>query len=234
MTSARRRKGAMKPGHLAVSPPRTRRRPGDVADWLRTGPCLQEMREAYPQEWKRVDADVAALVERADAEELQTYLSKLTQPPARRPGHLPPRQELISDTIRQQMAIHAVTAALLAAEAGVSDGHIALGRWNRRLMEKLFLSRSSTRKAVSLTAFRLVWPLLTQRRRLMPIMFEQGVYCFYSHSLLRGVERLIAGRACFEIAAGDGTLTRLLTEREFRSPPLMITVGTAPSATGRT
>ena len=80
-------------------------------------------------------------------------------------------------------------------------------------MKELLLSRSSTRKAVSLLAFRLVWPFLTQRRRLLPMVFQQGVYCFYSHSLLRGVDRLIAGRSCLEIAAGDGTLARLLGDR---------------------
>ncbi len=201
-------------GQAQIAGPRTGQRPGDVAEWLRAGPSLQEMCEAYPADWQRVDAEVARLVERGDTQEMHAYLGTLMQQqapsPAGRSGRLPPRQVLISQTIRQQMAIRAVTQALLVAEAGVSGDQIALGRVNRRVIEKLFLTRSSRRKAVSSIAFRLVWPLLTQRRRLMPMMFQQGVYCFYSRSLLRGVADLIGGHSCLEIAAGDGTLTRLL------------------------
>jgi hypothetical protein len=61
-----------------------------------------------------------------------------------------------------------------------------------------------------MAAFRWVWPLVSQRRILMPLVQPRGIYCFYSRELILALADLIGERSCLEIAAGDGTLTRFL------------------------
>ncbi len=61
--------------------------------------------------------------------------------------------------------------------------------------------------------FRLTWPRLTQRDRLMPLVQPQGIYCFFSGAFVRELARLIGDAPALEIAAGDGTLTRFLRAR---------------------
>jgi hypothetical protein len=59
-------------------------------------------------------------------------------------------------------------------------------------------------------AFRALWPLLWQRRLLMPLVGPRGIYCFYSKPLIRRLADMIGERPALEIAAGDGTLARFL------------------------
>jgi hypothetical protein len=61
-----------------------------------------------------------------------------------------------------------------------------------------------------MVAFRLVWPLLWQRRFLMPLVGPKGIYCFYSKPLIRKLADMIGDRRTLELAAGDGTLARFL------------------------
>ena len=70
--------------------------------------------------------------------------------------------------------------------------------------------RGLERKPASLAVFRWVWPLVAQRRILMPLVVPRGIYCFYTRELVRALTRLVDGRTCIEIAAGDGTLARFL------------------------
>ena len=83
---------------------------------------------------------------------------------------------------------------------------------NGWLAQKLLFKKGLERRPVSMPAFRVLWPLLTQRRRLMPLVEPQGIYCFNSRSLIGALADLIEGRPCLEIGAGDGTLARFLSE----------------------
>ena len=74
----------------------------------------------------------------------------------------------------------------------------------------LFAGSGLERKPVSMAAFRLVWPLVRQKRYLMPLVEPRGIYCFYSKSLVARLAARIGERPCVEIAAGDGTLARFL------------------------
>ena len=58
--------------------------------------------------------------------------------------------------------------------------------------------------------FAMVWPLLTQKSYLMPLVEPRGIYCFYSRRLIKEIVRLADGRRTLEIGAGDGTLSRFL------------------------
>lgn len=118
------------------------------------------------------------------------------------------------------------TAAQLAT--GRPTANLRFGRFDGWLVDRLFFARQPraasgalpaagpppagqlVRKPVSMTAFRWVWPLIRQRRILMPLVAPRGIYCFYSRELVRALTDLIGARSCLELAAGDGTLARFL------------------------
>jgi hypothetical protein len=49
-----------------------------------------------------------------------------------------------------------------------------------------------------------------QKRLVMPLVQQRGIYCFYSGELVTALARLVGDRPCVELAAGDGTLSRFL------------------------
>jgi hypothetical protein len=110
------------------------------------------------------------------------------------------------------MARLALEKTALAVAARESQGRVRLGLWSGLVAQRLLFEGGLRRKAVSLRAFRLLWPLVPDRRLLMPLVQPRGIYCFFSRELVRAVAALVGGRACLEVAAGDGTLSRLLRE----------------------
>jgi hypothetical protein len=111
------------------------------------------------------------------------------------------------------MTIEATRQAYLAASTGVTEGPVRFNLLNGLVLQRLLFEKGLHRKPVSLLWYRLLWPLLRQRNRLLPLVMPEGIYCFYSRPLVANLAGLIGSRRCVEIAAGDGTLTRFLTDR---------------------
>jgi hypothetical protein len=109
-----------------------------------------------------------------------------------------------------RMARLAVERALLSAATGHVEGTVRLGRWSGFLAQVLFFGRGLERRPVPMRAFRLLWPLVTEKRLLMPLVQPRGIWCFYSLELVKGLAALLGDRPALEVAAGDGTLTRFL------------------------
>jgi hypothetical protein len=107
------------------------------------------------------------------------------------------------------MAYLAAQRTVQAAALGTRGRH-RFTLWNGLLVQKLFFARGLQRKPVSMRAFRWLWPLVTQKRLLMPLVNAKGIYAFYSKELLAALARLTADRPALEIAAGDGCLSRFL------------------------
>jgi hypothetical protein len=118
----------------------------------------------------------------------------------------------LSSIVRARMAFLAAQRAVQAAALAGSSGRVRFGLWSGFLVQKLFFARGLVRKPVSMLAFRRWWPWVTQKRLLMPLVEPRGIYAFYSQELIRALAERIGDRACLEIAAGDGTLTRFLAE----------------------
>lgn len=186
------------------------RQPAAVAEWLRTRPSLAELRAAYPREWQRVEAQVAQLVRQGDPERLTRRLQELSAPVRTSSGRMKDRASLVSETVQRHMLAEALRQASSASQTGVTQGKLRLGKVNGTILQWLLFSEGLRRKAASASLVRLVWPMLSQRERLMPLVTPRGIYCFYSRSLIRGMARLIGDRPSLEIAAGDGVLSGLL------------------------
>ncbi len=187
-----------------------RKRPREAIVWLRTHPTLEELCRHYPTEWAVVQQSIAEMQQRGGQEELRESLRAAlrTAPHAR--DRQVSQGERVSAEVRRQMLVQAVRRASLIASTGVSTGSVRFGLVSGWILQRLLFRRALERKPVSMTAFRAIWPLLRQRRFLMPLVRPQGIYCFYSASLLTGLKDLVDDRPCVEIAAGDGTLSRLL------------------------
>ena len=188
--------------------------------WLKTNPALDELCAKYPAEWAAVQGEISAIVERGVAEELKAYLEKLSRPDKSAAG-MPQQNEAaaLSQFVRSRMAHESVKKlclSTLAADTGVTKGKLLFNLFNGFIAQKLLFARALERKPVSLFWFRLLWTLVWQKKRLMPLVQPKGIYCFYSRELIKALADIIAGRNCLEIGAGDGTLARFLKEQGVR------------------
>jgi hypothetical protein len=156
------------------------------------------MREAHPREWEQVQRELSAVVATGDMDELKAYVRRVS-----RGGG--------GSDVKRAMAVEALRKLCVSAATGVKSGKVRFNLVNGWLAQKLlFHGKGLERKPVSLAAFSLVWPLLTQKSFLMPLVEPKGIYCFYSRRLIRELATLIGDRKALEIAAGDGTLSRFL------------------------
>lgn len=179
--------------------------------WLAGRPDLDELREAFPEQWQRTAAQLSEAAQ-AGPDGVRSALAGLTT--TRRAGdRRAPLVEVVAAEVRRQMLLQALDRALFVAETGVREGTVRLGLVQGTIAQRLLFRRDLERKPVNLALFRLVWPLLTQRRRIMPLVRRRGIYCFYSDALVRSLARVADGRRTLEIAAGDGTLTSFLHRR---------------------
>jgi len=190
-------------------------------EWLKTNPSLDELCARYPSEWAAVQQEISAIVERGVAEELKVYLERLSAHAALNKSSSgnwqKNREAALSQFIRSRMAHESVKKlclSTLAADTGVTKGKLRFNLFNGYIAQKLLFSRGLERKPVSLFWFRLFWPLVWQKKRLMPLVQPKGIYCFYSRELVEALAGMIASRSCLEIGAGDGTLTRFLKDRD--------------------
>jgi hypothetical protein len=193
-----------------------RRRTEQVRRWLESGPSLTELREAYPAEWVTVQRELKAAVAHGDLEHLKAYAAAAAAPPPHRNHRRRDPGALIAEQVRRQMAAAALKQLAVSAATGVHEGHVRFNLLNGYVAQKLLFSHALQRRPVSLFWFRIMWPLLWQRRFLMPLVAPKGIYCFYSKQLIRALTALIGDRPCLEIAAGDGTLSRFLSDAGVR------------------
>ncbi len=187
----------------------------DVRAWLRRRPSLEQMQEAFPAEWELVQRDIAGLVERGDLDELRDYVASVSHGGG---GDRMPRSPAarMAAEVRRAMTAEALRRLCFSLSTGVSEGRVRFNLLNGWVGQKLLFARALERKPVSMFWFRLVWPLLWQRRFLMPLVGPKGIYCFYSRRLVQELATLVGDRSCLEIAAGDGTLSRFLAEEGVR------------------
>lgn len=186
------------------------RSPRQVRTWLDGRPPLEELIAAYPAHWRAVQRAVSPMLARRDVEELRAYVLSAGGDGHRRGRARGPGLTDLELQIRDRMTVEAVRQVMVSMSSGVPDGRVRFGLVNGFVAQRLLFEHDLERKPVSLRWFRALWPLLWQRRLLMPLVQPQGIYCFYSRSLVDRLVELIDGRPCVEIAAGDGTLTRFL------------------------
>ena len=187
-------------------------RPEDVLTWLQSEPPIEDLRESFPGEWDRVRREAAERNAVGD-EALRDYVGAGLTPARSGRDRTRSKEVRVREEVRRRMLLEMLRQADLARETGISSGRVAFNRWNGVLAQRLFFAHDLVRKPVSMKAHRIVWPLLGQRRLLLPLVRRHGIYCFYSRAFVKVLAELAADRPILEIAAGDGTLTRFLREQ---------------------
>lgn len=177
---------------------------------------IDDLIKRFPDEWNTVGAALVEATATKRPEAIEAFVRSA------REAALPYRQRLeksrknpevlataMPHLVRNRMAYLAAQRAIQAAALGARGRH-RFSLWNGFLVQKLFFAQGLVRKPVSMRAFRWLWPLVTQKRLLMPLVNPKGIYAFYSKELVTALAQVIDGRPALEIAAGDGSLSRFL------------------------
>ena len=116
--------------------------------------------------------------------------------------------------IKARFAIYLLeqTNIAVAATSQNTVKPLRLNLWDGTILQKLLFKQGLERKPVALSAFKLGWRLVIHKKRLMPLVNQKGIYCFYSKPLINELSGLIGDKRCLEIGAGDGTLSLFLKE----------------------
>ena len=182
-----------------------------AASWLDTSPSLEELSARYPDDWAAVSARLEATAG-AGSQGLHDVIAEFAASPHAGRDRQLPRDVRISQLVRRRMLQLALRSISDRRESGVRDGAIRFGLLDGLLLQRTLFSHDLVRKPVNLALYRMVWRLARQRDRLMPLVRPRGIYCFYSRRLIRELAAIIGERDALEIAAGDGTLSRFLTD----------------------
>ena len=180
---------------------------------------LDALIERFPQEWEIVGKNLVEATASHRPKDIEAFVLRAREEAApwhtrvrKSPGNPKVLASALPSIVRARMAFLAAQRAVQAAALGGASGRGRFGLWSGFLVQKLFFAKGLVRKPVSMPAFRRYWPWVTQKRLLMPLVEPRGIYAFYSQELIRELAERIGGRACLEIAAGDGTLTRFLAD----------------------
>lgn len=182
---------------------------------------LAQLQERFPREWEEVGQRLVAATESGRPEALAAFVTDAARAAAPWRTRLrkgasgerllaEARPHLVAERMARLAAQAALEAAAAHAATGQAEGTLRFGRLSGQIVQRLLFTRGLVRKPVSMTAFRWLWPLVRQRRILMPLVQPKGIYCFYSRELVAALADEIGERSCLEIAAGDGTLARFL------------------------
>ena len=179
--------------------------------------------EAYPSLWQEVGASLVKTSQRGP-EALAKMIDGATRaasPWRNKIAKSHGNPQMVSAALpylaKARMTVLAVERTLAAIANGVQTSNTAhegvkFNLWSGWLIQRLLFEAKLKRKPASMRAFRWLWPFVTQRRLLMPLVQPQGIYCFYSAQLIARLKARIGERQVLEVAAGDGTLSRFLKQ----------------------
>jgi hypothetical protein len=180
---------------------------------------LEELKARYPDEWERTGRALVEAVERRRAEGAAELVARARAAAApwrarlgQSGGNPKVARAALPYLVRERMArlaVEQLVSGAVATTTGAS-GTLRFGWWSGTLVQRLFFAGGLARKPASMGWFRALWPLVTQKKALMPLVEPKGIYCFHSGALVRALAGMIGDRPALEIAAGDGTLSRFL------------------------
>lgn len=181
---------------------------------------LRELRQSYPDEWPNLLKQLRPAIETNDTELLAETIRRIhteaetrMERMRRSGGNTPLVSATLPFVVRHRMATIWLRNTCLQSMADPDfDGRVRLAFWDGMIMQKTFFRRGFERRAVPMWVHRLVWPFVRRKQRglMLYLVQQRGIYCFYSRELIRALAERIGSQRCLEIAAGDGTLTRLL------------------------
>lgn len=157
----------------------------------------------------------AAVVKRGQPDELNRYLLESKAAidewrSAQQSRKVSVQRATPPNVVMARMAVLALERHLRAVLVGTPTGKLQLSRRDLTIAQWLFFTRNRGRRTVSTWLFHMVWRFVANKAGVMSLIQGMGIYCVFSRDLVKALTRLIDGRSCLEIGAGDGTLALLL------------------------
>lgn len=180
---------------------------------------VQTLLQQHPEYQAEVLRELSSMKGSRDLKRVQAMMNKYTSS-AKLAGSLICKSgfnektvnTFLPNIIKARIALYMLEQINIVASSQSSATNVRFNIWDGMLLQKLLFSKGFERKPVSLGLFKVCWKLVMNKKILMPLVNQKGIYCFYSKALIRELIRLIGDKKCVEIAAGDGTLTRFLND----------------------
>ncbi len=180
---------------------------------------FKKLTEMYPDELAAVNKELNKLYSESRKEELYQYIQNLKNKSEfaidkiNKSGNNPKTiNAFLPHILKGRIATLALTQYNLAIQSGQVSGKVRFSLLNGFILQKLLFEHDFVRKPASLKLFRLIWPFITQKKILIPLVNKKGIYCFYTKELISRLSSIIGNKKCIEIGAGDGTLYRFLKQ----------------------
>ena len=154
-----------------------------ILAWLNTKPSPSQMRNAFPAEWDATEIELSNAIAERDPARLQRLL-KTPSAPGKKTLGKKDKNLLVQQAIKQRMATLAIQHYGRVIATGEASGKIRFNLFNGLLAQWLLFEKNFERKPASMFWFRLLWPLVWQKRFLMPLVERKGIYCFYSEQFV--------------------------------------------------
>ena len=188
--------------------------------FIKSSPGLKELKKDYPELWEEVNTDLIEKIGSGKTDGLYNYIRNIKSITEHLNGRIQQSgsnhkvvENAFPQLIKAKMSALALDQYYLAAMANQFSGKVKFNTFNGLLLQKLLFKQALERKPVSWFWFKFFWPLITQKRILMPLVNKKGIYCFYTDRLIAEIMKIIGSSKTLEIGAGDGTLTRFLKDR---------------------
>lgn len=178
---------------------------------------LNALIEEFPDEWNAVKAEAIPIIKTNNFDKIKEY-EKQSEKKLRRlsikakktnlrgTSQNPFEKSLIQLRMKKLLINDFYQTVVRKQVEG--DGRL---RWlNRWIANRLFFRDGLSRKPVSYFWYKLFWPLVGQKEKVLSLMQYGGMYCSFADRFFSSVKEMVGDRTCLEIAAGDGFLTRYL------------------------
>lgn len=122
----------------------------------------------------------------------------------------------LPDIIKARIAIYILEQTNLFFQnqkTSKKSNRVRFNLWDGFILQKILFKKGFVRKPVSTVLFKIFWPFISNKKILIPLVNQKGIYCFYSKKLINELYKLIGSTNCIEVAAGDGTLTKFLNQK---------------------
>lgn len=174
---------------------------------------LNEWMKAYPKEWIIARDEVLKVLETKSPQKIAALEKNLNRElKVRRTNRQPARERdaTHSKMIQLQIKTLLLNEYYQRLSHQQLEGSKPLGFRDRWICNFLLFRRNLIRKPVSLRLFKILWPFVQQKSRLLSLLYKSGIYCFFSSELVSKLSKMIKRQGTIEIAAGDGSLSRML------------------------
>lgn len=81
--------------------------------------------------------------------------------------------------IKARIELNTIDEINFTAKIGKYEGKVRFNLWDDGILQKALFRRDLQRKQVSLVHFRLIWPLVTNKKILMPLVNKRDLLLLY-------------------------------------------------------